>query len=290
MGNEFKGQAAHSAEYFGDTREHWWNRDFLELMAKRWRFDAVREVLDVGCGVGHWGLLLGSVLPASARVTGVDREASWVEQAAARALARVAEPNNLTESLLLDSISNQASINEIVELVRFPLTCERGKVALGEGDNSLGDRVPGLFAAHGLTEVEPTRGGSFLPGVARRTSSPSTSSGGSRLGERSSAVWTTGRIMASWAENSTSSRGESRRLAPDDRASKPETVGAMVPGKCDRVCSKMSWGGRFWPRRCGAARRARPMQRRRRPKLRSSPRRARRWLDATRACFPSAPP
>jgi SAM-dependent methyltransferase len=210
MGNEFKGQTGHSAEYFGDTRDYWWNRDFLELMAKRWRLEAVREVLDVGCGVGHWGMLLASVLPSSARVTGVDREASWVEQAAARALARgmaerfsyrlgeaeqlpfaddsfdlttcqtllihlrdpgagltemlrvtkpgglvaVAEPNNLSGSLLLDSISNQASIGEIVELVRFQLTCERGKVALGEGDNSLGDRVPGLFVARGLTDVE----------------------------------------------------------------------------------------------------------------------------------------
>ena len=66
----------------------------------------------------------------------------------------VAEPNNLAESLLLDSISSQASVEHIVELVRFQLMCERGKVALGEGDNSLGDRVPGLFVAQGLTEVE----------------------------------------------------------------------------------------------------------------------------------------
>ena len=69
-------------------------------------------------------------------------------------LVAVAEPNNLTEALLLDSISNQASVDEIVELVRFQLTCERGKVALGEGDNSLGDRVPGLFVAQGLVDVE----------------------------------------------------------------------------------------------------------------------------------------
>ena len=68
-------------------------------------------------------------------------------------LVAVAEPNNLTASLLLDSISNLASIDDIVELVRFQLTCERGKVALGEGDNSLGDRVPGLFVAQGLVDV-----------------------------------------------------------------------------------------------------------------------------------------
>jgi SAM-dependent methyltransferase len=210
MGNEFKGQAPHSAEHFGDPRDHWWNLDFLRLMAKRWKLDAVHDVLDVGCGVGHWGMLLASVMPEHVRVTGIDRELRWVEEARARALARglerrfsyrqgeaqrlpfpddsfdlttcqtllihlpdpdaglaemlrvtrpgglvaVAEPNNLTESLLLDSISNQASIDDIVELVRFQLTCERGKVALGEGDNSLGDRVPGLFVAQGLTDVE----------------------------------------------------------------------------------------------------------------------------------------
>jgi SAM-dependent methyltransferase len=210
MPNEFEGAAGHSAEYFGDTRDYWWNPDFLKLMAVRWRFDTVREVLDVGCGVGHWGVALKSVLPEEAHVTGIDREVAWIEHATSRALARgqsdrfryllgdadrlpfpddsfdlttcqtvlihvpnpgaviaemkrvtkpggrvvVAEPNNLTSSLLLDSISNQRSVEELVELVRFQLMCERGKVALGEGDNSLGDRVAGLFVAQGLADVD----------------------------------------------------------------------------------------------------------------------------------------
>jgi SAM-dependent methyltransferase len=210
MGNEFRGKTTHSAEHFGDTRDHWWNADFLALVAKRWKLGAVHDVLDVGCGVGHWGMLLAHLIPKGARVTGVDREAVWVERANARArergiadgfsylqgdatklpfaddmfdlttcqtvlihmsdpgaairemrrvtkpggLVMVAEPNNLSESLLLDSISNRASIDDIVELVRFQLTCERGKVALGEGDNSLGDRVPGLFVEEGLVDVD----------------------------------------------------------------------------------------------------------------------------------------
>lgn len=210
MGNELQGHAGHSAEHFGDTRDHWWNRDFLELVAKRFHLHEVRDVLDVGCGVGHWGMLLASIMDERVRVSGIDREASWVEKAAARAkergldarfsyrqgdaqklpypddsfdlttcqtvlihlpdpsagieemmrvtrpggLVMVAEPNNLTESLLLDSITNRASIDDVVELVRFQLTCERGKVALGEGDNSLGDRVPGLFVAQGLEDVQ----------------------------------------------------------------------------------------------------------------------------------------
>jgi SAM-dependent methyltransferase len=210
MGNAFKGQPEHSAEHFGDTRDNWWNLDFLRLMAKRWKLEAVREVLDVGCGVGHWGMLLAAVMPETARFKGIDREAAWVSEARERALSRglgerftyeqgdvlrlpfpddtfelttcqtllihladpaaaiaemlrvtrpgglvaVAEPNNLAEALLLDSVTNEANVDEVVQLVRFQLTCERGKVLLGEGDNSLGDRVPGLFVARGLVEVE----------------------------------------------------------------------------------------------------------------------------------------
>jgi SAM-dependent methyltransferase len=210
MGNEFEGRTGHSAEHFGDTRDHWRNLDILELVARRWRFEAVRDVLDVGCGVGHWGMLLAQVLPEDARLTGIDREPSWVEAASGRARARglgdrsvwltgeaqrlpfpddafdlatcqtllihvpdptaaiaemirvtkpgglvvVAEPNNLSEATLLDSIAARASVDDVVERVRFQLTCERGKIALGEGDSSLGERVPGLFAASDLEDVE----------------------------------------------------------------------------------------------------------------------------------------
>src|SRR5262249_22909957 len=87
MANEFRTLDSHSAEYFGDTRDHWWNLDFLALMAERLGFDRARDVLDVGCGVGHWGQLLAKVLPAHARVEGVDRDPLWVEKAALRAAA-----------------------------------------------------------------------------------------------------------------------------------------------------------------------------------------------------------
>src|ERR1700674_3817231 len=87
MASEFRTLDSHSAEYFGDTRDYWWNPDFLELIGKRLSLDRVRDVLDVGCGVGHWGQLLANVLPGSARVQGVDRDPLWVEKAAARATA-----------------------------------------------------------------------------------------------------------------------------------------------------------------------------------------------------------
>jgi SAM-dependent methyltransferase len=209
MANEFRALDSHSAEYFGETRSYWWNSDFLALMGKRLSLDRVRDVLDVGCGVGHWGQLLANVLPNDARVQGVDRDPLWVEKAAARATAHgladrfsyrlavaeklpfadasfdlvtcqtvlihtpdpgaaldemvrvarpggvilAAEPNNIASALTFDSLSFHAPVEEIIVRVRLQLICERGKAALGEGNNSIGDLVPGLFAERGLLNV-----------------------------------------------------------------------------------------------------------------------------------------
>jgi SAM-dependent methyltransferase len=209
MANEFRTLNSHSAEYLGDTRDYWWNPDFLELMGKRLSLDHVRDVLDVGCGAGHWGRLLANVLPGSAHVQGVDRDPFWVERAAARAAAHglagrfsyqvsiaeklpfddasfdlvtcqtllihvadpgaaidemvrvarpgglilAAEPNNAAGTLIFDSLSFHDPVNEIIARVRLQLICERGKAALGEGNNSIGDLVPGLFAERGLVNV-----------------------------------------------------------------------------------------------------------------------------------------
>ncbi len=88
MANEFRTLDSHSAEYFGDTRDYWWNADFLELMGRRLSLDRVRDMLDVGCGVGHWGQLLAGLLASDARIEGIDRDPLWVDKAAARAAAR----------------------------------------------------------------------------------------------------------------------------------------------------------------------------------------------------------
>ncbi len=209
MANEFRTLEAHSAEYFGDTRDYWWNQDFVELIGRRFAFEKVREVLDVGCGVGHWTQVLASALPVDVQVIGVDRDQSWVDRATERAASRgishrfryqlseaqtlpfpdasfdlvtcqtllihvadpgvviaemmrvarpgglvlAAEPNNVASSLIMNSISIDEPADSILAGVRLQLLCERGKAALGEGNNSVGDVLPGLFVASGLTDV-----------------------------------------------------------------------------------------------------------------------------------------
>jgi len=209
MTNEFRAVDAHSAEYFGDTRDYWWNADYIELTGRRLAFDQVRNVLDVGCGIGHWAQTLAGALPSETSVIGVDRDPFWIDKATARATARqishrfqyrvsdaqalpfpdasfdlvtcqtllihvadpgaviaemarvtrpgglvlAAEPNNLATSLVLNSVTFGDPVEEILAGVRLQLMCERGKAALGEGNNSVGDVAPGLFTAAGLVDV-----------------------------------------------------------------------------------------------------------------------------------------
>jgi SAM-dependent methyltransferase len=74
--------APHSAEQFGPQRDFWWNRDFLDLMATRWRLREAASLADIGCGLCHWSRLLYPYLRAPARFAGVDREERWVAEAA----------------------------------------------------------------------------------------------------------------------------------------------------------------------------------------------------------------
>lgn len=71
----------HSAECFGEQRDYWWNRDFLDLMARRWKLNGASSLADIGCGLGHWSRLLYPYLRSPARLVGVDREPRWVAEA-----------------------------------------------------------------------------------------------------------------------------------------------------------------------------------------------------------------
>jgi SAM-dependent methyltransferase len=84
VSNEFRGLAAHSADQLTEAREHWWNEDFLAMVAERWGRKRIGTVLDVGCGVGHWGRALASTLAPTTEFVGVDREPLWVKKATER--------------------------------------------------------------------------------------------------------------------------------------------------------------------------------------------------------------
>lgn len=75
----------HSGHYFGDQRDLWWNYDFIGLMATRWDLKSVYTVLDVGCGIGHWGFTLSPFFNKDTKIYGIDPELAWITKAIERA-------------------------------------------------------------------------------------------------------------------------------------------------------------------------------------------------------------
>lgn len=65
----------------------------------------------------------------------------------------ICEPNNLHGPLVVPA-SLTAPIEELLAQIDLQARCERGKRALGEGDNSLGEAVPGLMHEAGLQQIQ----------------------------------------------------------------------------------------------------------------------------------------
>ena len=67
-------------------------------------------------------------------------------------LVAVAEPNNLDWSP--DTVAVGSEVDDVIAPFGLQMRCERGKAALGLGDNSIGPLLPGLFGDAGLAAVE----------------------------------------------------------------------------------------------------------------------------------------
>jgi len=89
ISNDFDAETyARLAAFDGDWRDGWWHDDYLALVGRRLRLSECREVVDVGCGAGHWGLRLLPLCAEDAVMVGVDRERSFLSDARERAAQR----------------------------------------------------------------------------------------------------------------------------------------------------------------------------------------------------------
>ncbi|TVZ25646.1 methyltransferase family protein [Gillisia sp. Hel_I_86] len=64
------------------------------------------------------------------------------------------EPNNIIQSLTKTSLSKNDSIEETLDHIKYRLIIEKGKKNMGQGDNSLGDLLPGMFALAEMHTIE----------------------------------------------------------------------------------------------------------------------------------------
>jgi len=68
-------------------------------------------------------------------------------------LVAVTEPHNLLSAMAELSEDADLDTDELMALLTFELTVQRGKRALGQGDSSIALRLPGLLEAAGLTHL-----------------------------------------------------------------------------------------------------------------------------------------
>lgn len=64
------------------------------------------------------------------------------------------EPNNIIQSLTKTSLTKNDSIDETLDHIKYRLIIEKGKKNMGQGDNSLGDLLPGMFAMAEMQNIE----------------------------------------------------------------------------------------------------------------------------------------
>jgi hypothetical protein len=64
------------------------------------------------------------------------------------------EPNNFWNRLPFTSQTADEPVEALVRQFEFWLRYQRGKIALGEGDDTIGDLLPGYFAEVGLVHIE----------------------------------------------------------------------------------------------------------------------------------------
>jgi ubiquinone/menaquinone biosynthesis C-methylase UbiE len=77
-----------------------------------------------------------------------------------------AEPNNLWNTMAFNSLTAAEPVETMTRRFEFWLRYQRGKVARGEGDNSIGDLLPGYFTQLGLTNVSVYMSDRAIPALS----------------------------------------------------------------------------------------------------------------------------
>ena len=88
-------------------------------------------------------------------------------------LLLLAEPCNAAGLLVFDSTQRQASIDHTLQLIRFHLKCNRGQTSFGEGDHSIGPRVPEMVAQTDMRDIRVHLNDQAIPVFGSRARTPS---------------------------------------------------------------------------------------------------------------------
>jgi SAM-dependent methyltransferase len=149
----------HSEEQFGPQRDFWWNADFLDLMARRWRLHEAASLADIGCGLCHWSRLLYPYLLHPARFAAVDREPRWIIEAETR--FRNAFPE--ADSEMLTFTQGDATSIPLLDNAFDVVTCQTVLMHLAEPLDALREMLRITRAGGLIVCVEPSNLWNYIP-------------------------------------------------------------------------------------------------------------------------------
>lgn len=75
----------HSESHLTESREYWWNDDYIALLAQRLNLNECQHLADIGCGQGLMAFLFAPHLADDASVIGIDYEKKYIKQATQKA-------------------------------------------------------------------------------------------------------------------------------------------------------------------------------------------------------------
>ncbi len=196
----------HSASQFTPSRDHWWNADYLDLIAQRLKLANCGNVLELGAGKGHWTNLILPRCAPGAHWTAVEREKRWIAALDRRfstnprfktlqgdvatlqlpqrrydlvtcqtllmhltdvpkvlhqafdllvpgGLLLLAEPDNFANRVSIDSVSASLSAEQYGQIAAMWWAFEKGREALGLGQEWIAARLPALINAEGFQDL-----------------------------------------------------------------------------------------------------------------------------------------
>lgn len=126
----------HSSLYLNDLRDRWWNEDYLNLLASNLDLAHAQTLLDVGCGLGHWGRRWYPRLAPGASYSGIDRESRSVEGARKLFAEKFPEASGRARFIEGDAVALPFADGEL-----DAVTCQTVFIHLAEPERSLAEMV-----------------------------------------------------------------------------------------------------------------------------------------------------
>ena len=162
-----KNGKVHSEEWITDARDYWWNKDYLELILKRYKLTNIETLADIGCGKGYMTYKLIPLLKNIKKCFGRDIEELHIKDAndKAKLFKNIKFDFKVKNAENLDILDNTVDlsvcqtlllhVNNPIDVIQEMkrITKENGTIMAIETNNSINNLVANSIIGESNNEV-----------------------------------------------------------------------------------------------------------------------------------------